>query len=134
MISSQTKLDIAKTRTLERLAEKGVFRSLGNAAAAIRQTMRFLPTISKKPSAKGEPVHTRKGLAKRKDAVLFAVDRNADDAVIGFTHSVMGASMSAHEHGGIYLGADFPARPTAAPALDVNLVRFADEFKGSIGE
>lgn len=134
MMGLATKLDLAKIKTLERLADKGVFRSISHAAAAIRSTARYLITRSKEPSAPGEPIHTRKGKAKRADAILFDVDDLADDALIGFSFHAMGESMSAHEHGGSYLGETFPSRPTMAPALEANLARFADEFQGSIGE
>lgn len=134
MIEFQTKIDAAKIRAFERLADKGFFKSLGNAAAAIRSTARSLIQRSSEPSTPGEPVHTKRGKAKRSDAILFAVDEPAGEAVVGFTYSVMQESMSAHEHGGVYLGTDYPARPVMAPALEVNLVRFADEFQGSLGE
>jgi hypothetical protein len=134
MISFDVKIERERTRALQRLAEKGVFRSLGNTAAAIRSTARRLITRSREPAAEGEPVHTRLGQAKRPDAVLFHVDRDKGTAVIGFTHAVMGDAMGAHEHGEEYLGAQYPERPTMEPAMKANLVRFADEFEGSIGE
>lgn len=133
MIEVETKIDRAKIKAFERLADKGFFRSLANAAAAIRSTARSLIVRSKEPATEGEPVHTRWGKAKRSDAVLYFADEKAEEAVVGFTESVMGQSMSAHEHGGKYFGTEFPQRPTMAPALEVNLVRFADEFEGSLG-
>lgn len=121
-------------RSLRKRIDDGLFRSISHAAAAIRSTARRLITRSKEPSQPGEPVHTRRGKAKRSDAILYDADRHRDDAVIGFTHSVMDTAMGAHELGGEYKGGEFPERPTMGPALDANLVRFADEFKGSIGE
>jgi hypothetical protein len=134
MIGTATKIETQQIKTLERLADKGVFKSLGNAAAAIRNTARTLIVRSSEPSQPGEPIHTKKGKAKRPDAILFAADDRADEAVVGFSYAVMQESMSAHEIGGDYLGTEFPERPTIRPALDVNLVRFAEEFRGSIGE
>ncbi len=127
-----TKWDLQRIKALERLADKGVFRSLGNAAAAIRASARALIERSKTPSRPGEPVHTKRGKAKRPDAILYAVGE--DDAVVGFAHHAMGEAMSGHEHGEKYMGTDYPARPTMGPAFEANLVRFADEFQGSIGE
>jgi len=134
MIGFDVKLDEAKIKSFERLAEKGFFKSLTHAAAAIRATARSLIVRSSEPSTPGEPIHTKRGKAKRSDAVLYVADESADDAVVGFTFAAMGESMSAHEHGGEYLGTDFPARPVMAPALEANLIRFADEFQGSLGE
>ncbi len=134
MIDFNTKMDRERIRAVERLADKGVFRSLGNAAAALRSTARRLirRVANREPSHEGEPVHTRFGQAKRTDAILFDVD--GDEAVVGFTYSVMGDVMGAHEQGGEYMGTEYPERPTMGPAMDANLVRFADEFRGSIGE
>jgi len=53
---------------------------------------------------------------------------------VGFTHSVMGESMMPHEMGGVYKGETFPERSVMSPALEINLVRFADSFEGSVGE
>lgn len=134
MIGFEAKLERELTGTLKRLSEKGFFRSIGHAAAAIRATARRLIVRSKEPAAPGEPIRTRRGQAKRSDAILYFADADRDEALIGFTASVMDTAMSAHEHGGRYMGTDFPERPTMRPALDVNLMRFADEFEHSIGE
>ena len=118
---------------VQKLADKGIFRSLGNAAASVRQTARKFIKVRKGASPEGDPPHSRKGKAKRKDAVLFAVDRPRDTAFVGFMAPVLGQSMSAHEHGGKYLGQDFPQRPTMGPAMEANLVRFGNEFEGILG-
>lgn len=134
MIGFDVKIERERMRVVERLAEKGVFRSLGHAAAAIRSTARRLISRSRDPATPGEPVHTRLGQAKRPDAILYDVNREAGSAVVGFTEHAMGGVMEPHEHGGRYRGTRYPARPTMQPALEVNLARFADEFKGSISE
>jgi hypothetical protein len=120
-------------RKIEKLAEKGIFRSLGNAAASVRSTARKFIKRRKGASPEGEPPHTRKGKAKRADAVLFSVDKNRDTAFIGFMEPVLGMSMSAHEHGGTFLGQEFPQRPTLGPALLANQVRFGNEFRAILG-
>lgn len=133
MISFEVRFDKERLAVLKKRVDDGLFRSIGHTAAAIRSTAMRLIVRSREPAPPGEPVHTR-GLAKRRDAILFDIDKARDDAVIGFTYAVLGESMSAHEHGGSYMGGDFPQRPTMGPALEANLVRFADEFYGSIGE
>jgi len=134
MISYQVRVEQQQERTLQRRLDRGLFRSLGNAAAAIRNTARSLIVRSKTPSAPGEAIHSATGQAAWSNAVLYAVDERAGDAVVGFNAAVMGESMSGHEKGERYMGTDFPERPTMGPALEINLVRFADEFEGSIGE
>lgn len=136
MIEFQVKIDQEQIRQLERLADKGVFRALSHAAASIRSTAMRLIQKSKRhdPSLPGEPVHTRRGLAKRADAILFDASDREDEAIIGFAGHALGESMHVHEFGGRYKGVDYPARPTMWPALEVNVTRFADEFRGTIGE
>jgi hypothetical protein len=134
VIDFETKFDRERLAILRKRIDQGLFRSIGHAAAAIRSTARKLIVRSREPSLEGEPVHTKWGKAKRADVMLFDVDVSRGDAVVGFLGSRMGEAMGAHEHGGDYLGTDYPARPTMGPALDANLVRFADEYEASIGE
>lgn len=121
---------IDETRKVKDAADRGVFRNEGHAAASIRKDAVASIVRSPEPSAPGEPVHTRRGLARR--AILYAVDRARRLAVVGFVASRVGTALSAHEHGMTYKGADYPARPTMGPALDRNLDRFAAGFAGSI--
>lgn len=134
MINFETKFDAERLAILRKRIDQGLFRSLGHAAAAIRSTARKLIVRSREPSPIGEPVHTKWGKAKRPDVMLFDVDESQGDAVIGFLGSKMHRVMKVHEHGGQWMLTDYPARPTMGPALEANLVRFADEFEGSIGE
>lgn len=113
---------------------KGPYKSLGHGAASIRKTA--IESIRQdplgEPSDPGQPIHTRRGFARR--AILFAVDRMHDEAVIGFADSKIGDAMSGHELGERYKGADFPERPTMAPAMRESAFRFAQAFEGSLGE
>jgi hypothetical protein len=134
MIGFKVKLQREIERALKRATEKGIFRSLGHAAAAIRSTAKRLITVVAKgtPSKPGEPIHSKTRRAKK--SVLFGVDRSQQEAVIGFNAAYMGRSMEAHEHGGQYMDTDYPVRPTMGPALQANLVRFAAGWEGSIEE
>lgn len=82
------------------------------------------------PAPAGQPIRTQSGRARR--SIVYAADH--EGAVIGPRYSVMGESMSAHEHGGSYMGADYPQRPTMGPALAENEDRFAEDWQGSFGE
>ena len=132
MIGFKVKMQREIAKAVKRAAEKGTFRSLGHAAAAIRKTAIRLITVVKKgtPSKPGEPIHSKTGRAKK--SILFGVDRGQQEAVIGFNAAWMKDSMDPHEHGGVYKGGNYPARPTMGPALQANLVRFAASWKDSI--
>lgn len=133
MIGFRVFYDREVERIVRRKMDKGAFRSMSNAAAAIRQTARRFIRRGKKAARPGEPIRTRRGKAKRADAILYHTDRVRKTSLIGFTYSAMRESMSPHEHGGAYLGAVFPQRPVMGPALKANLIRFGDEFRGSLG-
>ena len=87
MISYEVRFDKERLAVLRKRIDDGLFRSIGHTAAAIRGTAMRLIVRSREPAPPGEPVHTR-GLAKRRDAILFEVDRERDDALIGFTYAV----------------------------------------------
>lgn len=128
MIGVKTKLK-ADTRWLESQTKKATFKSLGNAAAAIR--LAAIASIQRgEEGPAGEPVHTSTGRAW--SSLIFNVDRQKQDAVIGFSGSRMGTVMEAHEKGGKRYATTLPARPTMLPALQKNLERFHREWKASI--
>lgn len=125
------KVDVqVDTKPVEEAAEKAAYKNLGHMAASIRkETIRAIKK-SKKPAAEGQPVHTRAGLAKR--AVLYHVDPDGREAIVGFSADVVGEAMAAHEHGGQYRGTDYPARPTIGPAFEAALPRMGPEWEGAI--
>jgi len=131
MFGAQTRM-IATPRRVQKAVEKGAYKSFSHAAASIRKTTRASIKSRKRAGPAGGPIRTRSGrgagLARR--AVLFKADKSG--AVIGFSHSVVGTAISAHEHGGNYKGTQFPKRPTVAPALERNLARFHREWRGAI--
>jgi phage gpG-like protein len=111
-------------------AKKGNFNSLGHAAASIRRAAMSLIRRSKRPARKGDPPKTRRGKLKR--AIFFDIDRNKETAVIGPSAAKVGKVGGAHEHGGIYKGADFPRRPFMGPALETSAPRLPRHWRGSI--
>ncbi len=114
--------------------DKANYRNLGHAAASIRKAAMALIQRSPRASKPGEPPHTRKGLLRR--AYRYAIERRGTEeevAFVGPLHSVVGPAALPHEFGGFYKGARFPARPTVGPALEANLDRFANQWRGSLG-
>lgn len=83
-----------------------------------------------KSSPPGQPPRTRKGLIRR--SVLYAVDKQRLEAVIGPSFQRIGKAASAHEHGGQYKGQRYPQRPFMGPTLDENLGMIPQKFKGAL--
>ena len=120
---------VDKTDEVKKAAERAAFKNLGHAAASIRKTAIASIETSPEPSEAGRPPHTRRGRAKK--AVQYFSDKQS--AVVGFAASVIGTGMEPHEHGRPRGENEYPERPTMGPALEANVDRFADKWKGSIG-
>lgn len=121
---------------VKRAVNTGIFTSLSHAAASISKDMKasFEKTPPGDPSAPGEPPHTHKGAFYRR-AVRFHVDKEKQSAIVGLMASVVGEEVGPlHEFGGEREGVQFPARPSAFPALERAIPRFGGEFRGSVGE
>lgn len=113
-------------------ADKAVFRNVRHAAFSIRKFVRESIKKSDQPSTPGEPVTTRGRRGNVRNSIFVAAD--ADSAIIGPRYSFVGDAMEAHEFGKARRANVYPARPTMGPGLKANTNRFADEFRGSIGE
>lgn len=97
-------------------AREGTFKTLGYIGGTVRKIAQNSIKIDPEPSAPGSPPHSRKGLLKK--AIVYAVDREQQNVVIGPTVNVIGDAGSPHEHGGDFRGKPYPARPFMGPALD----------------
>jgi len=109
---------------------RGNFRGLGHAAAAIRLTARRSIKRSKQPAPPGNAPHTRKGQLKK--AIVYAVEKNKQSAVVGPTHEIVGPSAMAHEFGGRFRKQKYPRRPLMGPALEKNVDRLPQFWAGSV--
>ena len=114
--------------------KKANFKNIGNALASIRKVA--VKSIEKAPqgvpSDPGSPPHTHKGTFFRR-ALRFHVDKQKQDGVMGFRHSIIGESASIHEFGRTVGGVKFPERAVIAPALEMSLGRIAGQWRSSIG-
>ena len=119
-----------RERELRRRAQAGSVRSLGHAEAALRLTARRSIRQSVRASAPGRPPHTRRGLLRQ--AVLYAVEKGRERALIGPAHSFVGRSAGAHEFGGRYRRQVYPKRPLMGPALARLVPRLPAFWAGSI--
>ena len=124
---SRSRFDSKKVR---RKADKGSFKSLNHAAAAIRLTARRSIRRSKKKSTAGTAPHTRRGQLKR--ALLYKVEKQRLRAVIGPTYTTVGRSGRAHEFGEKYYGRDYPKRSFMGPALKANKKRISKSWSDSV--
>jgi phage gpG-like protein len=129
MIKSKAKTK-DETRKVLAKAKQGSFKSLGHAGAAIRLSAKRSIRKRKSASPEGQPPNTRKG--QLRGAILFAVEKEKDLVVIGPDHSKVGASGSAHEHGGRYKRQRYPKRPFMGPALEKTKDRLPKLWAGSV--
>jgi hypothetical protein len=110
---------VTKTRFAEgelmRKTKAGSIQSLGHAGGAIRiQAIRSIKK-SPYPAPPGQPVHTRQGLIQR--AIIYSVEKEKQTVVVGPSERVIGIAGKPHEHGGLFRGRMYPARPFMWPAL-----------------
>lgn len=117
---------------VEKAADRGIYKSIRHAALSIRKTIRDLIKKSPDASEPGEPVSTRGKRGNVKNSIFAAVEQ--DNAIIGPRYSFVGDAMEAHEFGGRRKENTYEARPTSGPGLLANTDRFAESFRGSIGE
>ena len=88
---------------------------LKRAGAYVRRVAQRKVVTSPKPSAPGQPPHSRRGLLKR--AILFGLDRDGKSVLVGPGFNFVGESASAHEFGGRYRRERYPKRPLMGPSL-----------------
>jgi len=113
-------------------ASRSIIKNIRHAAFAIRKTIR--ESIKKSPDASspGSPVATRGKRGNVKNSIFAAIEPH--NAIIGPRYSMVGDAMEAHEFGKSRGKNKYEARPTAGPGLLANTDRFAESFRGSIGE
>lgn len=118
-------------KAVQAAAKKAAQTNLFRSAAGVRKDA--IASIERSPGASepGKPPHSRRGALQR--AILYSVDKQNMSAVIGPAASKVSASASAHEHGLIYKGQEYPERPFMGPALEGRYEQFAGSFAGSIG-
>lgn len=131
MYAATTRFENRQSRVRQQ-TDKGVFRNLSHAAASIRKTAGASLLKRKGPSQPGKPPHTHEGVYFRR-ALRYDVNKQKQDAVIGFQHSTVGISAAVHEHGEKRGRVQYPERPTIGPALVASIGRIAGQWQGSIG-
>lgn len=123
---------LPKFERVARAASRAVYANVSHAALSIRKTIRESIKRSGTAARPGTPVATRGKRGNVKNA--YFADIQPDHAIIGPRYSFVGDVMEAHEFGKSRKANTYPARPTAGPGLLANTDRFAESFRGSIGE
>jgi hypothetical protein len=118
---------IDNTPAVRKASDDSSLESLSRIGFEVRKEIVESIESSASPSRPGDPIHTRRGLARR--AMRYAVDKPNQNVVIGPRFSAVGRSIEPHEHGGPYKGVNYPARPTAEPALARVAPRIGPMFK-----
>lgn len=131
------KLDASAKSEVGRVAkaaEKAAFRNLGHAANRIMKDARAsIVTNKNEASPAGTPPHT-KAQAGHNLRTAIRYDSTSEDAVVGPMGSMVGEAGATHEFGQERGGIDYPERPFMGPALEQNLDRFAESWRGAITE
>lgn len=114
-------------------------RSVSTTIYSSRKTAQSEIKLEPGPSDPGTPPHTHARVGKSGRAVtyktgkkvrqqhagllpasiIYGIDKSdiCPDVIVGPSENVIGKSMEPHEHGGQYMGRDYPARPFMGPAL-----------------
>lgn len=106
-------------------------KRLSRSAFLIRRVARAQFVRRRGRAKAGSPPHTRRGKLPR--SILYYVDRQREEAVIGPAAHLAGKSGKPHEHGGKYRGARYDERPFMGPALEAMLDQIPGQFSGLIG-
>ncbi len=121
----RTRSDIAK---VERKARRENPKSLAHGAAMVRLIARRSIRPSPRPAPRGRPPHTRKGKRLRR-AILYAVDKIRELALIGPSFRIAGISAAEHEHGADWRK-PMDERPFMRPALEKAAPKLPQQWEG----
>lgn len=103
---------------------------LRRAGAYVRRVAQRKVVTSPKPSAPGQPPHSRRGLLKR--AILFGLGNGDRSVLVGPGFSFVGESASAHEFGGKYRKERYPKRQLMGPALKESAPHIAKMWDNAV--
>ncbi len=130
MIAVKVKTEDTTKRVAD-AAMKAAFKNFRHAAASISRDVKQNLEKAEGPSEPGDEPHTHKGIYLRR-AIRW--DGDKDGAIIGPAASAVDQVGELHEFGGEREGAQYPARPFMAPALEKAIPRLAGDWAGTIGE
>jgi len=130
MLEVKTRIESNFPR-VKRRARDGQVRSLGHAAATVRLVAKRSIRVRKKASQPGQPPHTR-GRRRLKNAILYAVNRQLQKAIVGPSFRLIGLAGAEMERGGRWREETFQARPFMVPALEKTKPRLVRHWAGAL--
>lgn len=106
--------------------------SLGHAAAIVRKTVRrsIRRRTGTNYSKPGQPPKTKTGLLR--NSIVYDVDRQAEEAVIGPTANLIDGLGALHEFGGKTRRGRYEPRPFMGPAYEKILPRLPESWRRKI--
>ena len=115
-LKAQTQLDKG---AVKRPVKRANVKTLQHAAALVRIiAKRSIRRAGKKAKA-GRPGKPPRSRTRRlPNAIVYEVHPQKDQAFIGPSHKLISTVGGAHEHGGVFRGRHYPARPYMGPALE----------------
>jgi hypothetical protein len=133
MIRAEVKITENQMQRIEQAVERAKRGNLSAAAFLLmmgaKKSIKGAP--KKRASRPGSPPHAHVGWFR--GAVRYALDRENDEALIGFIHSRVGTVAATHEHGLREERRSYPKRATMEPALRAVLSRFHERWRASVG-
>lgn len=118
----------ADLRKVERKAKRNNPETLAHGAATVRLIAKRLIRTSPRPAPRGQPPRTR-GRKRLRKAILFAVDKIRELALIGPSYRIAGISGAEHEHGADWRK-PMDERPFMGPALEKAKPKLPREWEG----
>lgn len=130
---ARVKVQFNQKKVIRKVSDAN-FRNIGQASATLRTIARRSIRFRKrrdKPSVKGTPPVTHDRTLR--NSILFVVSKAKNESIIGADSSRIGKKAAkAQEHGGIFDGQRFDARPFMAPALEKIRPRLPRMWAGSV--
>ena len=121
---------ITDMEALLKKARAAAIRNLGLFGGLTRKFAQQSIKVSKDYASPGSPPHSRKGLLKK--AIVYAVDKDQQNVIIGPSSNVIADAGHPHEFGGVFRGNTYPARPFMGPALNRADAATSQIWKNSI--
>ncbi len=132
MIIAKLERLVWNTDRLQRAEERMAARGLFKASAFVRKVAKqnFIGKSKKKRKKTTKKRKVQSPTGKLRQSILFFVDRDRRQAVVGPSAKIVGDSGAAHEFGGQYKGGHFEKRAFMGPALEKSSDRIAGFFAG----
>jgi len=128
MIDAVVKFNLAKLMAATKKARRAYLSRAGGLVRRIAKNM--IGRRTRKPSKPGEPPASPTG--QLRNSILFAVEEQRGDVIIGPAKSLIAEIGNTHEFGKRIRGRDYPERPFMGPALEAAEPQLSKIWEDSI--